>query len=334
MESTAMEKRIPPRQQVTAKFPVVGERQPSPEALDLSTWRLAVSGEVTHPRTWTYAEFLELPQVSVTCDIHCVTRWSKLDCTWEGVRFSTIAEIVKPLPTARFVQFIAYSSRDHDTSLPLELCQQEVLFAHSMNGAPLSIEHGYPLRTVTPSRYFYKSLKWVREVRFLPEDVLGYWERGGYHNHADYWKEERYVSGNLSPQQVAQLRETGDFRRYAGQVLLSLDLHGADFSGRDLTGVALKHCNLTGVNFAGANLQGANFTNSDLRYANLYRANLDDGDLDGTLLMGADLRYCSMRRVTLSAAEFCRPGEPEALVEGLDLTGAYLDGLLEEQWAF
>lgn len=330
-----IQRQLPPRQQLTEKFPVVGERLPSPEALDLANWRLTVHGEVARPRCWSYEEFLALPQVQVTHDIHCVTRWSKLACTWEGVPFTTIAELVQPLPSARFVQFIAYSTRDHDTSLPLESCLQEgVLFAHRMNGLPLTVEHGYPLRTVTPSRYFYKSLKWVREVRFLQEDVLGYWERGGYHNRADFWKEERYVSGNLTPKQVAQLRETGDFRRYSGQVLLSLDLHGADFSGRDLSGMALKHCNLSGVNFSRANLQGANFTNSDLRRANLREANLNDGDLDGVLLMGADLRECSMQRVTLNATEFCREGEPGALVDGLDLTDAYLDGLLEKQWEF
>ncbi len=301
---------LPPRQQVTQKFPVVGERDPDAAALDLESWRLTVSGEVEQPQSWTYDAVQQLPQVEVTHDIHCVTRWSRLGCRWRGVAFETIAAQVRPTAKARFVQFIAYSARQHDSTLPLDLCRRDgVLLAWAIDGEPLSVPHGYPLRVVAPTRYFYKSVKWVREIRFLETDIIGFWERGGYHNNGDFWWEERYVSGNLNADQIERLRRSGNFRLYRGQVLLSLDLSGAD-------------------------LRGANLTNSDLRGANLYGADLSEADLEGTLLMGADLRYCSLRNARLAAAEFCRDGEPSVQVEGLDVRGAMTEDLLEDQHRF
>jgi DMSO/TMAO reductase YedYZ molybdopterin-dependent catalytic subunit len=328
--------RVPPRQQVTRKFPVVGERAPLPEALDMRQWRLCISGEVERPQTWTYDELLRLPQIEVEHDIHCVTRWSRLGCHWRGVAFTTMAALVSPTPAARFVQFIAYSQRQHDSSLPLHVCLHEgVLLAWEMDGRPLEVPHGYPLRVVAPSRYFYKSVKWVREIRFLTSDVLGYWERaGGYHNNADFWREERYVSGNLSPHQLERLRSTADFRLYQNQVLVSLDLRQADFCGAHMAGVQLKNCTLAGSDLQGADLRGANLTNSDLQGANLRGADLSDADLEGVLFMGADLRDCAMLRTRLAAAEFWRPGFPPARVAGLDLRGAAVDDLLEDQQAF
>lgn len=327
---------LPPRQQATRKFPVVGERAPTPEALDLQQWRLAVTGEVEQPRTWTYDELLRLPQVEVQHDIHCVTRWSRLGCRWRGVAFATIAALVSPTPEARFVQCVAYSSRQHDSSLPLHVCLHEgVLLAWEMDGQRLSVPHGYPLRVVAPSRYFYKSVKWLRELRVLASDTLGYWERaGGYHNNADFWREERYVSGNLSPRQLERLRHTADFRPYQNQVLLSLDLRQGDFRGAQMAGMQLKNCALAGSNLQGADLRGANLTNADLQGVDLRGADLSDADLEGVLLMGADLRGCSMRRARLAAAEFWRAGLPPARVAGLDLCGAAVDDLLEEQQAF
>jgi DMSO/TMAO reductase YedYZ molybdopterin-dependent catalytic subunit len=332
---SALRTSLPPRQQVTRKFPVVGEREPLPEALELARWRLTISGQVEQPRRWTYAELQQLPQVEVRHDIHCVTRWSRLACSWRGVAFTTLAALARPTAQARFVQFVAYSARQHDSSLPLDVCLHEgVLLAWEMDGQPLSVAHGFPLRLVAPSRYFYKSVKWLREIRFLPHDVLGYWERGGYHNNADFWREERYVSGNLSARQVERLRHTADFHPYRGQVLLSLDLQAADFRGANLQQVQLKHSNLAGCNLQGADLRQANLTNSDLQGANLRGANLSGADLEGVLLMGADVRDCRMRQARLAAAEFWRRGLPPARVEGLDLQGAYIDDLLEDQQQF
>ncbi len=328
--------RLPPLQQATRKFPVVGERDPAPEALDVQHWCLTVTGEVEQPQTWTYDELRRLPQVEVQHDIHCVTRWSRLGCRWRGVALATVAALVSPTPAAHFVQCVAYSQRQHDSSLPLHVCLHEgVLLAWEMDGQPLSVPHGYPLRIVAPSRYFYKSVKWVREIRFLANDVLGYWERaGGYHNNADFWREERYVSGNLSLRQLERLRSTADFRPYQSQVLLSLDLRQVNFRGAQMAGVQLKNCALAGSNLQGADLRGANLTNSDLQGVNLRGADLSDADLEGVLFMGADLRDCSMQRARLAAAEFWRVGLPSARVEGLDLHGAAVDDLLEDQQAF
>lgn len=336
MTQTVPPHRLPPRQQVTQKFPVVGEHAPAPEALDLAQWRLHVTGAVAHPQTWTYEALLALPQVEVPHDIHCVTRWSRLGCRWRGIAFTTLAALVAPTPEARFVQCVAYSPRQHDSSLALEAClQEDVLLAWALDGAPLSVPHGYPLRLVAPSRYFYKSVKWVHEIRFLDADVLGYWERaGGYHNHADFWAEERYVSGNLNAQQLTRLRATGDVRPYQGQVLLSLDLRQVQWPGAALAGVQLKNCALTGSNLQGADLRRANLTNSDLQGVNLRGADLSEADLEGVLLMGADLRQCSLRRARLAAAEFWRPGCLPAQVAGADLSGAAVDDVLEAQQAF
>ncbi len=326
---------LPPRQQATRKFPVVGEREPDPLALDLPRWRFIVRGEVEQPQSWTYDAFLSLPQVDVTYDIHCVTRWSRLGCHWRGVASTTLAALVRPTAAARFVQFVAYSPRHHDSSLPLHVASQEgVLLAWEMDGQPLSVAHGYPLRVVAPSRYFYKSVKWVHEMRFLTTDALGHWERGGYHNNGNFWHEERYVSGNLSAGQVERLRRSSNFRPYRQQVLLSLDLRHADFAGADMEQVQLKHCTLVGCNLRGANLRDANLTNSDLQGANLQGADLTGADLEGVLLMGADLRDCSMRQARLAAAEFWRPGMPAAHVQGLDLSDAAIDDLLEDQHRF
>ena len=249
---------------------------------------------------------------------------------------TTVAALVSPTPAARFVQFIAYSQRQHDSSLPLHVCLHEgVLLAWEMDGQPLGVSHGYPLRVVAPSRYFYKSVKWVREIRFVTSDVLGYWERaGGYHNNADFWREERYVSGNLSPHQLERLRSTADFRPYQHQVLLSLDLRQVNFRGAHMAGVQLKNCMLAGSDLQGADLRGANLTNSDLQGVSLCGADLSEADLEGVLFMGADLRDCSMPRTRLAAAEFWRPGLPPARVAGLDLRGAAVDDLLEDQQAF
>lgn len=167
--------------------------------------------------------------------------------------------------------------------------------------------------------------------------------RDGYHrflgaltvrHHGDFWQEERYVSGNLKADQIERLRRSGNFRPYLDQVLLSLDLSGANFTGLDLSGVQLKHCSLAGCQLQGAKLQGANLTNSDLRHANLQGADLSGADLEGTLFMGADLRHCSLRDTRLAAAEFCRDGEPSAQVEKLDLRGAMTEDLLEDQYRF
>lgn len=157
---------------------------------DPDTWRFTVMGLVERPLTLSYWEFLKLPHVEVTSDIHCVTRWSRLDNVWEGVLFRTIADMVGPLPEAEFVFFrcmVPYS-----VNLPLEAClDDDVLFAHTHDGLPLTPQHGWPLRLVVPKRYFWKSAKWVNGVELMEKDKLGYWEKLSYHNEGDPWKEQR-----------------------------------------------------------------------------------------------------------------------------------------------
>lgn len=139
----------------------------------------------------TWDEFRVLPAISVTADMHCVTGWSKLENVWEGVAFSTIADLAGVRPTATHV--LVHAPYAYSANLPLPaLLDDDVLFARSHNAEPLEPEHGGPLRLVVPKRYAWKSVKWANAVQFLERDVRGYWEERGYHNEADPWREERY----------------------------------------------------------------------------------------------------------------------------------------------
>jgi len=184
-------KRIPPGQVLTEKFPVLHFGR-TPEYPDLGGWDFRVFGEVETPFRLTWAEFRAQPVTQVTLDIHCVTRWSKLDTTWEGVPFTHIAEVAQPRANARFVIFHAESG--YTANVPLEVAMQaDCLLAWHFAGEPLEPDHGYPLRAIVPGKYFWKSAKWLRGIEFATEDRLGFWERNGYSNSADPWKEERYA---------------------------------------------------------------------------------------------------------------------------------------------
>jgi DMSO/TMAO reductase YedYZ molybdopterin-dependent catalytic subunit len=158
-----------------------------------------VSGLVAHQRTWSLEELRDLSQIETRIDIHCVTRWSKLGAYFGGVLLQTLLDICQPLPQARFVSFVARSTRRHSTSLSLkDVLWLGTLLALSYEGQPLTQEHGRPIRTVVRDRYFYKSLKWLEEIRLVAEDELGYWEKeAGYHNEADPWREQRYIVPDL-----------------------------------------------------------------------------------------------------------------------------------------
>jgi DMSO/TMAO reductase YedYZ molybdopterin-dependent catalytic subunit len=183
------DKPIPPNQTATSKFPVL-HVGPVPK-FNPETWDFRVEGLVEHPLRLTYAEFLKLPKVVRISDFHCVTGWSRLDNRWEGVAFKTIFDLAKPLKNAGYVTVIAEG--EYTTSLPLEeMLDDDVLLAYVMNGEPLAPEHGGPLRLVVPKKYAYKSAKWVRRLRFTEKQELGFWEKRGYSNTADPWKEERY----------------------------------------------------------------------------------------------------------------------------------------------
>ncbi len=181
--------RLPPGQYLTEKWPVLHAGD-VPET-DLATWDLRVWGEVERPLRLTCDEVKALPSSEVTLDIHCVTRWSRFDATFRGVHWRELAPLVEPRPTARYV--IAHAEAGFTSNVPLaSLADARALLAYEADSAPLAPEHGWPLRLVIPHRYFWKSAKWLRGLELVPKDRPGFWERYGYHNDADPWKEERY----------------------------------------------------------------------------------------------------------------------------------------------
>lgn len=321
---------LPPDQQVTRKFPVVGERAPLPEALDLDRWRLTVDGAVERPRVLAWADYRALPHRDLCMDIHCVTRWSRRRTVFTGVPLADVLESVGVRPEAVSVRFVAWSARDHDTSLPLADALADTWLVHAADGAPLAPEHGAPLRTVTVGRYFYKSLKWLRRIELCAEHRLGYWERtDGYHDGADPWPgDQRYIDGSLKPAELAALREGRRLGRWRRQTVRSADLRGWDPVERALGVIKLKNCDLRGARLAGSDLRGANLTLSDLRGADLRGADLRGADLEGARLAGADLSGADLTGAALTATTFFDDGAA-ARIEGADFTD--VTGLLEAQ---
>ena len=182
--------RLPPGQHLTDKWPVLHAGS-VPECRDLSTWTFRVFGEVEEPIELSWQQFAELPRTSNVQDIHCVTRWSKFDTSFEGVHWRELAKLAQPKPTARFA--IAHAEAGFTANVPLSFLEQEsALLATHGDGEVLTAEHGYPLRLVVPGKYFWKSAKWLRGIELSPVDKPGFWERYGYHNDADPWTEERY----------------------------------------------------------------------------------------------------------------------------------------------
>jgi DMSO/TMAO reductase YedYZ molybdopterin-dependent catalytic subunit len=181
--------RLPPGQYLTEKWPVL--HAGSVPNTDLATWDFQIFGEVERPLTLGWDELRELPSTEITVDIHCVTRWSRFDASFRGVRWRELAQLVEPKPDARFV--VAHAEQGFTSNLPLEALEDEhALLAYEADGEPLTPDHGWPLRLVVPSRYFWKSAKWLRGLELRTTDQPGFWERYGYHNDADYWREERY----------------------------------------------------------------------------------------------------------------------------------------------
>jgi DMSO/TMAO reductase YedYZ molybdopterin-dependent catalytic subunit len=181
--------RLPPGQYLTEKWPVL--HAGSVPCVDLATWDFRVFGEVESPIRLTWEEFKALPSREIMVDIHCVTRWSRFDTSFRGVHWSDVAKVVRPKPSARFV--VAHAEQGFTANVPLEALEDEnALIAYEADGEPLSPDHGWPVRLVVPSRYFWKSAKWLRGLELRATDEPGFWERYGYHNDADYWQEERY----------------------------------------------------------------------------------------------------------------------------------------------
>jgi DMSO/TMAO reductase YedYZ molybdopterin-dependent catalytic subunit len=179
--------RVPPGQYVTDDFPVLSAG-PTPHT-PLDDWDFSIEGEVAEPKKWTWEEFRELPSETLTKDIHCVTKWSKLDTTWEGVSVDTLLAEIES--AAEYVT--AFSDGDYTTNLPLEdVTEGKAWIAFAYDGEPLEPEHGGPARLLVPHLYFWKSAKWVRGLRLMSEDEPGFWETLGYHLYGDPWREQRY----------------------------------------------------------------------------------------------------------------------------------------------
>jgi len=191
--------RLPPGQVLTDKFPVL--HYGSIPAFNESGWLFRVWGEVEETVELSWKEFMRLPRVKATFDLHCVTRWSKFDTHWEGIRFNTLIDtgLLKLKPSAKFI--LQYAENEYTTNLPLEIISAETfLLATHYEGEPITPEHGYPLRGLVgavPGRkdlkdvYLWKGAKWLSGLEILPHDKKGFWEMSGYHNEGDIWKEER-----------------------------------------------------------------------------------------------------------------------------------------------
>ena len=180
--------RVPPGQYVTSDFPVLSAG-PTPR-IPLEDWRFTVTDPLRSERTWNWTEFMALPAETVTADIHCVTKWSKLDTTWEGVSLDTLLADVTDR-AERHVLFQSYGG--YTTNLPIEdLTDGKAWIAFKYDGQPLDPEHGGPARLLVPHLYFWKSAKWVKGATLSDSDRPGFWESYGYHNYGDPWREQRY----------------------------------------------------------------------------------------------------------------------------------------------
>ena len=181
--------RLPPGQHIVKDFPVLDlGNQPNMRPQD---WWLTAAGHITNPLRWSWDDLMAQPQTEITCDVHCVTTWSRYDNRWKGVSAKYFLDAVQPKSSAAFLMVRSYDG--YTTNVPLSsFDDDDVLLAHTWNGAPLTREHGGPVRVVIPKLYFWKSAKWLRHITFMDRDAPGYWEARGYHAVGDPWKEERY----------------------------------------------------------------------------------------------------------------------------------------------
>jgi DMSO/TMAO reductase YedYZ molybdopterin-dependent catalytic subunit len=181
--------RLPPGQYLTDKWPVL--HAGDVPRVDLDSWRLAVTGEVEEPLSLDFDELTALPATEVTTDIHCVTRWSRFDARFKGVHWSELAKLCRPKPSARFA--IAHAEAGFTANVPLAALEDaNALIVYEADGEPLTPDHGWPVRLVIPTRYFWKSAKWLTGIELSAVDKPGFWERYGYHNDADFRQEQRY----------------------------------------------------------------------------------------------------------------------------------------------
>jgi len=178
---------LPPGQYLTNDFPVLSAG-PTPR-IPLDAWEFTITTELDESHQWSWAELMALPAESVTVDVHCVTRWSKLNTVWRGVSLDTLLDDVDT--EADFALMHSYGG--YSTNLPLEdLLDGHAWVAYEYDGEELAPEHGGPARLLVPHLYFWKSAKWVRGIELMLQDSPGFWEQLGYHDYGDPWREQRY----------------------------------------------------------------------------------------------------------------------------------------------
>lgn len=181
--------RLPPGQYQTSDFPVLS-LGPTPK-ISVDSWQLTVSGLVDKPAKFNWPEFIAMPHITITQDIHCVTKWSKFDTTWSGVSFDQLIKLVGLKPTT--THLLAHSYDGYTTNIPIkDLTGNQAIVATSYEDKPIEPSHGGPVRIVLPHLYFWKSAKWLKQLEFVDHNTPGFWEVRGYHNYGDPWKEERY----------------------------------------------------------------------------------------------------------------------------------------------
>ncbi|WP_447971665.1 molybdopterin-dependent oxidoreductase [Nitrospira sp. M1] len=181
--------RVPPGQHVVNNWPVL-DLGFKPE-ISLEEWKLEIDGHIENPVTWNWDAFHAQPSLTITTDFHCVTSWSRLDNEWVGVSFKHVLDVVRPLPSVKFVLFEAYD--DYTTNLPLSVCQDDDVFlASQWKQLPLSRDHGGPVRMIIPKLYAWKGAKWIKKITFAEKDQKGFWEVRGYSNTALPWNNDRY----------------------------------------------------------------------------------------------------------------------------------------------
>lgn len=311
--------RVPPNQNLVRRkdaWPVVGESAPRASNLP---WTLAVSGAVAEPFTLELEDLKAMPQVERVVDLHCVTRWTKLGCTFTGVRLMDVVTRAVPNADATSMLLTARSERDHTSSLTLaEIQRYDPLIALSYEGGEIPTEHGGPIRIVTPGKYFYKSIKWLEKIEITVDHKLGYWEDGlGYHDHADPWEEERYVTGSIPPDLRQRMIDT---RRFGGRDLLSCVFDGEQMDGLDAHDAILRNTSFVGTSLVDANFSGAKLINARMMQANIRNGSFVETDVKGSDFRSANLGGADFTGAILFGVNFCAAGGSE----GADLAGALI----------
>lgn len=292
---------------------------------------LTVEGFVKSPCTWSLEELNTWPLENFRDDLHCVTRWSKFDVAFRGIRLANLLDQVGVLPEARFISFVSRSPRSHSSSLSLPVAlEQGAFLALELEGQPLGLDHGGPLRVFIPGRYLYKSVKWLSRIELLAEDKLGFWEAmAGYHNGADPWREERYMAPQLSRLQVRAALLSRDF---SDQELRSLDASGRSLPGLRACRSLLRDGRFQDCNLQQADFSAANLTNAHFERADLTGADFTDAGLEGANFCGANLTAANLEGASVFGATFCGESADGSFEQGavIDNTTRFSEEALEQ----